>query len=66
MAYNIFGAVGITGDQPSTLNKIATDVIKHDDFALVSSENKIYFYKLDAYSSLVENLPYLILLLQSD
>ena len=60
MAYNIFGAVGITGDQPSTLNKIPTDVIKHDDFALVSSENKIYFYKLDAYSSLVENLPYVV------
>ena len=60
MAYNIFGAVGITGDQPSTLNKIAIDVIKHDDFAIVSSENKIYFYKLDAYSALEENLPYIV------
>lgn len=60
MAYNIFGAVGITGSQPSTLDKIAIDVVKHDDFAIVSHENKIYFYKMDGFSSLEQNLPYIV------
>lgn len=58
--YNIFGAVGLTGTSLATLDKISSDVISHNDFAIVSNNNLIYFYKLDAYSGITHSEPFVI------
>lgn len=57
--HNIYGAVGLTEGEAS-LNKIPVSVLNDEDFALVSYNNSIYIYSLNALSNLNEDIPSII------
>jgi alpha-tubulin suppressor-like RCC1 family protein len=55
-----FGAVGILGNTPGTLDYIPTKYINHEDLCIVHENGKLYFYRMDIFRGGAHNPPYIV------